>query len=577
MDKNRGRSDKSVIWLILLFMVLGLALITVNDVSYRLMAGVQAYTVGEGHWARAQKLATISLVKYLTTEDEQFYEMFYQNIDVINGHRQSRSELASNVPNYDLVEEGFLRGMHRPEDIPKLIWMYEKLTYYSPFQRAVNYWIEGDVLIAYMSDAGDNIHRAIEADNLNEAAISHLTDHIFYLDRQLTRAETNFSLAITEAADWLYIRVIWANRIAIIIVLLGGLVFAVARVEILRQWGEDLYYSEKKFREVLSYSRDVIYQLDIRTGEYIYISPSVEKVFGYTSDELIKGGLSFVLSLTHPDDLKRMKAEVIRYSNGDVDKLLSKDSEFRLKTKHGGYIWVSNKRSVLRDSSGNPAAIIGNVRDISERKVYIESLDASLKEKEMLLSEIHHRVKNNLSIVSSLIELQKNSADNGSNKGLQEIQLRIKSIALVHEKLYQNETFADVDLAEYIEDLVETVYTTFNSDEKKISLKKNMDSLSVNIKRAVPIGLICNEMLNNCYKYAFEGIDEGVITVSLEVKGNTATLIVSDNGIGLPEEFEEMKKKSLGMTLIEVFTKQIDGELTYESNNGSHFSVSFEI
>ncbi|TVR32619.1 MAG: PAS domain S-box protein [Balneolaceae bacterium] len=577
MEKNRGRSDKAALWLVLLFAGLGIALIAINDVSNRLLAGVHAYTVGEGHWARAQKQATISIVKYLYTEDEQFLDTFHHNIDVIEGNRLGRTELTKSAPNYDVVEEEFLRGQHRPEDIPKLVWMYEKLSLYTPFKIAVNHWIEGDLLIGFMADAANNVESFVERGDLTESEINHLSDHIFYLERQLATVEKNFALSISEAADWLYTRVYWINRIAIVVILLTGLIFAIVRVEILRKWGEKLYHSEKKFRQVLTHSKDVIYQLDIKTGEYIYITPSVKNLLGYTSEELIRGGLSFVLSLTHPEDLKRMKAEVLQYDSDDIEKIVAKDSEFRFKTKDGDYKWVSNKRSVLKDSNGKPSAIIGNVRDVSDWKKGVLELSSSVKEKEMLLSEIHHRVKNNLSIVSSLIELQKNSSDNGADKGLQEIQLRIKSIALVHEKLYQNETFADVDLAEYIEDLVETVYTTFNTEEKKISLQKNMDSLSVNIKRAVPIGLICNEMLNNCYKYAFEGVDEGVISIDLKVRDNKAKLTISDNGIGLPEDFEEMKKQSLGMTLIEVFTKQLDGELSYKSDNGTIFTIEFDV
>jgi two-component sensor histidine kinase len=201
------------------------------------------------------------------------------------------------------------------------------------------------------------------------------------------------------------------------------------------------------------------------------------------------------------------------------------DTEFRVKNKEGNYVWVNNKRNVLRENDGETVSVIGNVRDISERKNYVDALDRSLKEKEMLLAEIHHRVKNNLSIVSSLLELQKESKGNSSREeDYQEIQLRIKSIALVHEKLYQTETFSDIDLADYIRDLSNMIITLFDSKESKVVMDQKLSSIVVNIKQAVPIGLICNELINNCYKYAFKNMQEGVISIELRREDDEVVL-----------------------------------------------------
>jgi PAS domain S-box-containing protein len=345
----------------------------------------------------------------------------------------------------------------------------------------------------------------------------------------------------------------------------------------LKIWSQRKEETEKRFKQVLNHSRDIIYQLDIESGKYRYISPSIVSITGYDVKHFTEEGVQFVLGITHPDDLERMKAEVIDYGDPDIEEKLRKDNQFRIKRKDGEYIWINNKRSLLRDEQGNPTAIIGNVRDISERKKYVEALDQSLKEKEMLLSEIHHRVKNNLSIVSSLVELQKSKAGQGSSEGFKEIQSRIKSIALVHEKLYHNKNFTDVNLAEYISELVDLICKTYDSSVKEITVHHELDDLHVNIKRAVPIALICNELINNCYKYAFEEEKNGRIDILLKVRDGKAVLSVSDNGTGLPNDFEERKADSLGMTLISVFTRQIQGKLKYTNNNGTVFEIELDV
>lgn len=577
MIRLKDRSSRHTLALILLFIIAALLLLVLNDVGSRLHSGVRAYTAGESQWTKAQKEAALALVNYASNGEVEAYQAYLNHLEVIEGARMARNELNERSPDYSLVRNSFLRAKNPPANISHLIWFYENYTTFPQFRRAVDYWIEGDVVIGYLNQTGEELFQLISTDDLTEPMRQRYISRIYEIDENLSAVETGFAASIDSAAQWTSTRVYWVNFIAVILAFLITGSYTTVRLVQMARKNRKLKASKKRYSNVLSHSRDIIYQLDIKSGKYRYMTPSVKNVLGYDVQNVKNGGVAFIMSLIHPEDQERVREDIITYGEVNADEKLKTDIQFRLRKKNGDYIWVNNRRALLKSADGKPVAIVGNVRDISEHKSKLDSLGASLKEKETLLSEIHHRVKNNLSIVSSLVELQKNSPDAGSEKSFDEIQSRIKSIALVHEKLYENETFSEVDLSDYLDDLLNMIHFTFDSGHKQVNIDRKLDSLSVNIKRAVPIGLICNEMINNCYKYAFEGRDDGNIDVEFRVNGEKAVLIVKDDGVGLPENFEEMKQQSLGMTLIEVLTKQVEGELRYESNGGSVFTVEFGI
>lgn len=565
-----------MVGLIAIFILLALSLIVINDIGSRLVSGSRAYIAGEGEWTKAQKQASLALIKYIEFNENEYFAEFEDHLEVIEGDRQARILLNSGEADYEEIYREFLRGNNQPDDIPDLIWLYRNFSDIEPIMNAISYWEQGDELVNELRELGFQIRDQVESSGLDEGKKAELLNTIFTLDNRLSEVETEFSMAMNQSAEWVSDWVYWLTVLITLFLTIGVAVITIIQFKTMNAWNSRLRYTEKKFRNVLDNSRDVIYQMDAKTGRYEYMSPSVKSLLGYSPEEIMNGGVDFMLNLTHPDDLARMKQEVSHLGNMQPSAL--KDTEFRVRDKEGNYFWVNNKRSVLREDGGETVRIIGNVRDISERKKYVDALDRSLKEKEMLLAEIHHRVKNNLSIVSSLLELQKESKGNSSREeDYQEIQSRIKSIALVHEKLYQTETFADIDLSDYIRDLSNMIINMFDSEESKVEMDQKLDSIVVNIKQAVPIGLICNELINNCYKYAFKDMNEGVISIILKREDDDVLLKVSDNGTGLPDDFDLNGKSSLGMTLLNALTSQIRGELnvTSEPGKGTNFTIRF--
>jgi PAS domain S-box-containing protein len=307
------------------------------------------------------------------------------------------------------------------------------------------------------------------------------------------------------------------------------------------------------------------------------MSSSVKDMLGFDAEEIMEGGPEMILQRVHPDDVDRMQERQEQNQSGNVEQTMVQDSEFRVKRADGTYIWVNNKRSIVHDSDGNPVSIVGNVRDISVHKHQMEKLDQSLNEKQTLLAEIHHRVKNNLAIVSSLIGLQKDEVDVSLKPAFENVQSRIKSIALIHEKLYENTIFSEVELADYLRELSEMISKTYSSEENRITINLDVDDVKVDMISAVPVGLICNELLTNCFKHAFQDRKKGTITISLKDLGCYVEVSVSDTGAGLPEEFSLEKTQSLGVTLLQALTEQIKGELKAISDRGSKFILTFPV
>ncbi|MDX1639336.1 MAG: histidine kinase dimerization/phosphoacceptor domain -containing protein [Balneolaceae bacterium] len=210
-------------------------------------------------------------------------------------------------------------------------------------------------------------------------------------------------------------------------------------------------------------------------------------------------------------------------------------------------------------------------------RVKTRKLQESLEEKNILLKEIHHRVKNNLAIISGLIELQLDSSLSGeAQKVLRDSQSRIQSMALVHDKLYRTTTVTDIGMHTYIRELVESLKTTFAGPEVDIELRFDIDDIQLDIDKAIPCGLLINELVVNSFKHAFNG-HAGVLDVKLKDNGNAYHLVVSDNGRGLPENFREKMQSSLGLMLVETFTDQLDAEMEVQNRDGARFAFDIPV
>jgi two-component sensor histidine kinase len=221
------------------------------------------------------------------------------------------------------------------------------------------------------------------------------------------------------------------------------------------------------------------------------------------------------------------------------------------------------------------------LREITVRKLAEEQTRAALGEKEILLKEIHHRVKNNFAIISSLIKLQERGSKNEKSiKLLEDIHNRIRIMSLIHENLYQSKNIKSIDFGDYIRIVSSELYQMYVSNPNKIVLKIDVESVQLTIEQAMPCGLALNEILTNSFKYAFpeDRGDIGEITISLhETKDNLIEMVVGDNGVGIPEGIDIEGADTLGLKLVTALTKQLGGEYALDRNSGTKFTITFQL
>ncbi len=230
---------------------------------------------------------------------------------------------------------------------------------------------------------------------------------------------------------------------------------------------------------------------------------------------------------------------------------------------------------VLKDMEGNVMGALSSARDITDQKKAEEQIRASLKEKETLLKEIHHRVKNNLQIVSSLLDLQSDMVEDESLQNtFTAIQTRIKSMALVHETLYSSMDLAAINSRDYIQGIAEYLSSIYSQTGNRIPIEAEVDDINLDIDRAIPLGLIINELLSNALKYAFP--DEHTGTISLDFKRfdtGDISLTISDDGVGIPPDVDVENPSALGLQLVNMLTEQIKGTLTITREDGTTFEI----
>lgn len=334
-----------------------------------------------------------------------------------------------------------------------------------------------------------------------------------------------------------------------------------------------LQASEERLNLALQATYDGIWDWNIQTEE-CYFSPRWLEMLGYAPGELPPSPSTWQ-SLLHPDDKEIAIATVERHLRGETEFY---SLEHRLQHKSGAWIWILGRGQVVaRTPDGQPLRMVGTNTDIHDRKAAEAQLRTSLDQKELLLKEVHHRVKNNLQVIAGMFYLQAQYIDDPDVLSiLTDSQNRIESMALIHEKLYQSKNFAKVDLSTYIEDLSNHLFASYNLNPRNISLRQNVKDANLPLDAAIPCGLLVNELVSNALKHAFPDNRKGEILIQLlKNDRDELELVVRDNGIGLPQEFNIESHNSLGLRLVKNLARQLKGKLEIYNENGAVFSLTF--
>ncbi|MEG4577901.1 PAS domain S-box protein [Microcoleus sp. N3A4] len=330
--------------------------------------------------------------------------------------------------------------------------------------------------------------------------------------------------------------------------------------------------SEERFRQLAENIQDSFWLMSAEFTDLLYLSPAYENIWGRSHEELYAEPLK-MMEWVHPEDKHLLEEAMGRVLQGE-----STSTEYRIFRPDGTMRWVCDRAFSIYDEAGKIYRIAGIGEDISDRKLTEARIQAALREKEVLLKEIHHRVKNNMQVISSLLQLQAQYIEDESTLALfEESQTRIHSMALIHEQLYQSEHLDRIDLPPYVENLVANLYQSFGCGNTAIQFNLKVDPIYLNIETAIPCGLIINELVSNSLKYAFTKNLAGLITIKFsEINSQQFQLIIQDNGSGFPADFDVEKTETLGLRLVRMLAYQLEGTIAIDSQCGICYNLNFK-
>lgn len=331
----------------------------------------------------------------------------------------------------------------------------------------------------------------------------------------------------------------------------------------------------KQLESVVTHTTESVVILEPEPSEekgrtILYVNDAFTEMTQYTREEAMGRTLHFLNGPeTSTEEIERLKKSMDRWEICNV--------EFINYRKDGTPFWINTSMVPVAGKDGSYIQWVAIGRNITKQKKYEKKLEDSLAEKEVLLSEIHHRVKNNLAVISSLMQLQ---AFNAKSKELEEklydSVFRISTMATIHEILYKSGSFSKLNFSEVVEELVTNLEKVFGGN-KEIEHKINSEQIELNINQAIPCSLLINEIVTNVYKHAFEGKSGGVLKADLTINKSEVTVEIADNGVGMPDDVNIENSDSMGFTLIQVLTAQLKGESEFISNGkGTLFRLRFE-
>jgi two-component system, sensor histidine kinase PdtaS len=307
-------------------------------------------------------------------------------------------------------------------------------------------------------------------------------------------------------------------------------------------------------------------------GRMVKVNRLTELMFGFDRAELLGNKVEMLVPPRYRHSHVRHREQ---YSALPKTRPMGMGRSLTGIKKDGSEFPIEISLSPFQNDQGS--LVISIIRDITERRRAEELIEASLREKEVLLKEIHHRVKNNLQITSSLLKLQSGYIQDGRAREMfADSQNRIRSMALVHEKLYQSSDLSRIHFADYIGSLATLLFRTYGVDQQRIHLHCGGEGIFLSVETAVPCGLIVNELLSNCLKHAFPADRSGEIWIQLVAQGEGfLQLTVADNGVGLPEGLDLVHVDTLGLQLVRTLAQQLDGAFEAVRSPRTEFKITF--
>ena len=337
----------------------------------------------------------------------------------------------------------------------------------------------------------------------------------------------------------------------------------------LKKAEDGLREREQKYRSIFENAVEGFYQVTPE-GRYLSANPALARMYGYESPEELMNSVTSIEKDQYVVPQDRTRLKTMYAAQGFVEGF-----ETQMYCKDRSVIWISINARAVRSPDGAILYYEGSSMDITSKKTAEEQIRSSLREKEALLKEVHHRVKNNLQIMSSLLSLQSQYVDDGKSLAIfKDSMNRVKTMALIHDKLYRSDNLSHIYFPGYVSDLTRDLISIY-AGERSIYLNLDIKPIFLDIDMAVPLGLIVNELTSNALKHAFPGSAGGTVRIGLYAENGKTTLVVSDTGIGFPRDLDFTNTPSMGMQLVVTLVEQIEGTIELSRDKGTEFRITF--
>ena len=337
----------------------------------------------------------------------------------------------------------------------------------------------------------------------------------------------------------------------------------------LHQKEQALHASERTSQAMMSNINDVIGIIDA-SGTITYISSNIKKLFGWEREELLRKQYDVTI---HPDDKETIMQKFMQLTREDNRSAVT---EYRYLKKNGESCMV-HVTGVNLINDPNIRGILVNYHDITEAKLAEEKIKKLLDEKELLIQEVHHRVKNNMNIIMGLLSLQSETLDNvPAVTALSDARGRIQSMMVLYDRLYRSVNVTELSIGEYLPALVDEVVSLFPRNDP-ITVQKNIADFALDVKRLSVIGIIVNELITNSLKHAFKNRNGGMITVSASLNGGTVSISIGDDGPGIPETVDFETTGGFGLKLVGMLAKQLEGSIRIDREHNRGVILEFSL
>jgi PAS domain S-box-containing protein len=303
-------------------------------------------------------------------------------------------------------------------------------------------------------------------------------------------------------------------------------------------------------------------------GELVYLSPACFQLLGKHPAELVGRPWTEIVA---PED-----RHVLLGMHAGVNENPTQVAALRCCRRDGSIAWTEARVASLQAATGEERMIVLTFHDVTAQREHEQQIQSSLHEKEVLLKEIHHRVKNNLQVVQSLLKMSARTLpESNARSAVESTVERVHAMSMVHERFYQMPDLSALPLREYLNDIFGAAIEVYSLSPNQVRLKLDVEEILLPLDRAVPFALLANEVLSNCFKHGFAGDRRGTIVVSVHRVEGVVYMVIEDDGIGLPAEFDAAHSNSMGLKLAMSFAHQLGGRLEFTSCNGCRVEGKF--